>query len=242
MGVPIIGCGCAVCRSTDTRDRRLRTSALFTVDGRRLLIDAGPDFRYQMLRAAVTHIDGIMLTHEHADHIFGLDDIRAFNWMQGPVNLYAEERVLQNLRRVYDYAFIPAPYPGSPKLALHSIDMQPFDVAGISVIPVRGWHHRLPVLGFRIGNAAYLTDVKTVAVAEQQKLLGLDILIVNALRHTSHHSHFNLEEALQLINTVKPRHAWLTHISHDMGLYAETCQNLPENVSIAYDGLIIENT
>lgn len=246
QGVPVIGCRCAVCTSADPRDRRLRTSAMVETQGRRFVIDAGPDFRYQMLRAGVRHIDAILLTHEHKDHTGGLDDVRAFNFVDYPptihrVDIYAAPRVAACVRKDFDYAFERDKYRGGPEMALHEIDVsQPFSVAGIEVVPVSGQHSdRFEVTGYRIGPLAYLTDFKTIAKSEIEKLMGVDVLVVNALRFTPHVSHFNVAEAVALINRVQPRKAYLTHMSHEIGLHAEAKSKLPQGVQLAYDGLTV---
>lgn len=247
QGVPVIGCRCGVCASPDPRDRRLRTSAMVETRGVRLVIDAGPDFRYQMLRAGVRHIDGILLTHEHKDHIGGLDDVRAFNFVDYPptihrVDIYAAPRTLACVRKDFDYAFEQDKYRGAPEIELHEIDTErPFTVCGVEVVPVSGRHsERFTVTGYRIGPLAYLTDFKTIADAEVEKLRGVDTLVVNALRFREHPSHFNVAEALALIRRVAPRAAYLTHMSHEIGLHAATEPTMPPGVRLAWDGLSVE--
>ena len=247
QGVPVIGCRCKVCTSTDRRDNRLRTSAMVETGGVRLIIDAGPDFRYQMLRAGVRHIDAILLTHEHKDHIGGLDDVRAFNFVDYPptihkVDIYAATRTLACVRKDFDYAFAQDKYRGVPEIELHEIDpAHPFIIKGVEIIPVSGHHsERFAVTGYRIGGLGYLTDFKTIEDAEVEKLKGVEVLVVNALRFAIHPSHFNVAEALELIRRVGPRKAYLTHMSHDIGLHAETDPTLPEGVHLAYDELTVE--
>ena len=238
QGVPVVACECPVCLSFNEKDKRLRASVLIEVNGIKLAVDAGPDFRQQMLRVGLRRLDAILLTHEHTDHIFGLDDIRAFNWVQHhPMDIYAEARVQESIRRIFNYVFSKSQYPGIPQMNLHLIDNSTFFIDSVPVIPVRGYHHKLPVYGFRIGKMAYLTYIKTIEDHEKEKLADLDVLIVNALRIEKHVSHFNLEEALQLINEVKPKKAFLTHISHMMGLHDDVQRDLPVNVLLAYDGL-----
>jgi len=242
QGVPVIACDCEVCRSTDTRDKRLRTSALLEIDGKVLLIDAGPDFRQQLLRAEVKQLNAILLTHEHKDHTAGLDDVRAFNHITGrPIDIYAEARALDALKKEYNYVFAEHTYPGSPKMALHTIDERPFDVEGIRIEPVRVWHYRLPIFGFKIGRLAYITDAKTIDAAECEKLKNLDVMVLNAVRHGTHLSHFSLEEALTFITEMKPRRAYITHLSHRLEKHAELQSWLPQNVFLAYDGLVVES-
>jgi len=206
-----------------------------------LVIDAGPDFRQQMLAHQVHHLNGILITHEHVDHIFGLDDIRAFNWIQKqPTDIYAEERVQIAIRRIFDYVFASFRYPGIPQMHLHLIENKSFQIGDLEIMPIRGYHYKLPVFGFRIGKIAYVTDVNRLEDAEIDKLRGLEVLVVNALRKEEHISHYNLSQALELIDDVKPRKAYLTHLSHQMGFYNDVQKELPENVFLSYDGLEIE--
>lgn len=247
QGVPVIGCRCAVCTSDDRRDRRLRTSAMVEWRGVRLVIDAGPDFRYQLLRTGVSHLDGILLTHEHKDHIGGLDDVRALNFVDYPraihtVDLYATRRTLATVRKDFDYAFVADKYRGVPEIRLCEIDnQQPFRIKEVEIVPIAGKHSdRFEVTGFRFGRLAYLTDFKQIELAEIEKLRGVEVLVVNALRFAPHDSHWNIDEALAIIRTVGPQRAYLTHSSHEIGLYAVTNAQLPEGVELAYDGLEIE--
>lgn len=247
QGVPVIGCRCAVCTSADRRDHRLRTSAMVETRGVRIVIDAGPDFRYQMLRTGVRHIDAILLTHEHKDHTGGLDDVRAFNFVDYPeaihrVDLYATPHTAACVRKDFDYAFVENKYRGVPEIALHEFDpAAPFTVAGVRIVPVRGHHsERFRVTGYRIGPLAYLTDFKTIAEEEIRKLEGVEVLVVNALRFEEHYSHFSVGEALELIRRVGPREAYLTHMSHKIGLHALSGGLLPPHVHLAYDTLQIE--
>lgn len=243
QGVPIIGCSCKVCTSADPHDKRLRSSVLVEQNGVRIVIDTGPDFRYQMLREHITGIDAILYTHEHMDHVGGMDDVRAFNYvMQKPIDIYCEPRVERTLRRIFDYAFMEHKYPGVPEVVLHPIlsDAEAFDVRGVRVVPVRGRHFKLPVLGYRIGNICYLTDMNEIGDSEIAKFEGVDILVINALRREKHISHFTLDEALAVIGKAKPKRAYLTHISHQLGLYEELSRELPEGVFLAYDGLKIK--
>ncbi|MBR5484515.1 MAG: MBL fold metallo-hydrolase [Alistipes sp.] len=246
QGVPVIGCRCEVCQSADERDQRLRTSAMVECEDCRIIIDAGPDFRQQMLRTGARAIDAILLTHEHKDHTGGLDDVRAFNFVDFPiirvVDIFANTQTAAAIKKDYDYAFADNKYIGAPEMRLHTIDTAaPFKVKGHEIIPINGRHsERFFVTGYRIGPLAYMTDFKELLDGEEEKLQGIDTLVVNALRFREHHSHFNIEEALALINRIKPRVAYLTHMSHEIGLHAETAEKLPEGVFLGYDGLSIE--
>lgn len=241
QGVPVVACQCPVCLSANSKDKRLRASVLIETGAQCLVVDAGPDFRQQMLAHQVRHLNGILLTHEHVDHIFGLDDIRAFNWVQKqPTDIYAEERVHTAIRRIYNYVFATFKYPGIPQMNLHLIENKPFLIQDLEVIPIRGFHHKLPVFGFRFGSVAYVTDVNCLEEEEIEKLLGLDVLVLNALRREAHLSHYSLGQALDLIARVKPKKAYLTHVSHQMGFYDEVQAELPENVFLSYDGLVVE--
>ncbi len=241
QGVPVIACNCSVCRSKDPHDKRLRASALVETGGKVLLIDAGPDFRQQLLQANVQQLDAILLTHEHKDHTAGLDDVRAFNHITDkPVDIYAEPRVLEALKKEYNYVFAEHKYPGSPEMSLHALSEQACLIAGVPVQPVRVYHYRLPILGFRIGCLAYITDAKTVPESELDKLRDLDVLVVNAVKHGSHISHFSIEEALDFIALVKPQRAYVTHISHRLEAHAPLQAAMPEHVFIAYDGLVLD--
>lgn len=240
QGVPMIGCSCEVCCSADPRDRRLRASALVDYCGKRFLVDAGPDFRYQMLRAGVSHLDAILLTHNHKDHTGGLDDIRAFNYLEKKATqIYCEKYVEDSLRQEYSYAFAENKYPGAPDWDVHIIDDKPFSIDGVEIIPIRGKHFTLPVLGYRFGNIAYCTDMNRIPDEEFQKLAGLEHFIINCVRRGRHISHYSLEGALEVAARVGARHTWLTHLSHQLPRYEELTQELPEGVRPAYDGLVI---
>ena len=244
--MPVIGCRCEVCSSRDARDMRLRTSAYVEVDGRALVIDAGPDFRQQMLRAGIGRLDAILLTHQHKDHTAGIDDVRAFNFVDfptiRPMHIFGNKATIDTITKDFDYAFAQDKYRGVPVIELHTISHEePFEVAGVRVVAIEGSHsERFRVLGFRIGALAYLTDFSAISDEEVAKLEGVDTMVVNALRWERHSSHFSVDEALELIARVKPRRAFLTHMSHNIGLYAEAQRRLPEGVEFAYDGLEIE--
>lgn len=243
QGIPVVSCDCWVCVSPDSRDKRLRTSAMVEQSGTRIIIDAGPDFRQQMLRGDVKHIDAILLTHEHKDHIAGIDDVRAFNYTsRGPVDIYATGRVQAVVRKDFDYAFAEDRYPGAPLINLMTIEGdKPFRVGDTEVIPIAGMHYRMPVLGFRIGGIAYLTDFNHIADSEIDKIKGVEVLVINTLRREKHISHFTLDEALHIHDLTQPRHTYFTHISHQMGRYAQIARELPENCYFAYDGLVVES-
>jgi phosphoribosyl 1,2-cyclic phosphate phosphodiesterase len=241
QGIPVIACRCSVCTSSDSRDIRLRTSIMITSDQTNLVIDTGPDFRQQMLKENVKNLDGVVFTHEHKDHIAGMDDIRAFNFIQKKdMDIYATTEVQKALHREFHYVFAAKKYPGVPLVKLHQIDNDPFMVGDIKLTPVNVLHYMMPVKGYRVNDFSYITDAKTIPEEELEKIEGSKILVINALRKTTHISHFNLEEALQIIERIKPRKAYLIHLSHLMGLHGELEKDLPENVEIAYDGLTIE--
>ncbi|MBC2844945.1 MBL fold metallo-hydrolase [Winogradskyella flava] len=240
QGIPIIGSDHPVCLSDNPKDKRLRVSVLVEWDNYSIVVDCGPDFRQQMLNAKVSRIDGIIFTHEHADHTMGLDDIRPFFFKQGDIPIYAHKRVLKALRKRFDYIFkTENKYPGAPNVIQKRIKNKPFTIGDLEVVPVKGHHNALQVFGFRFRDFAYLTDMKTLKNKEVDKLRNLDVLVVNALREKPHPSHFNLEEALDFISEVKPKRAYLTHISHHLGFHDNVQQNLPENVFLAYDNLEI---
>lgn len=244
QGVPMVACRCAVCTSTDPRDKRLRSSALVRYRAsnsaeRVLLIDAGPDMRQQMLRADVDALDAVLLTHEHMDHVAGIDDLRAFNFAQKrAMDIHGATATLEAVRRVFHYAFGAQRYPGVPDLRLHPLQAGvPVAVAGVPVLPVEVMHYHMPVLGFRIGGLAYVTDAKTIAPGQRDALRGADVLVLNALRIMPHVAHFNLEEALAVVDDLRPRTAYFTHISHLLGRHADVQQRLPKGVHLAHDGL-----
>ena len=237
-GVPLIGCQCAVCQSLDYRDKRLRVSVLIEVDGKNFVIDTGPDFRQQMLRERVTRLDAVLFTHQHKDHTAGLDDVRAFNFLQRrDMPVYGRGQVLDQLRNEFAYAFAEKKYPGIPRLQLHEIINQPFDIEGVTFTPIDGLHYRLPVFGFRVGNFAYLTDINFVSETELLKLQNLDVLVVGALQIEPHLSHFTLSQALDFAEKVAAKQTYFTHISHKLGLHREVSKVLPHTVALAQDGL-----
>lgn len=245
QGVPVIACNCKVCLSKNIKDKRLRTSILLETTKGNINIDAGPDFRQQMLREKVERLEAILFTHEHKDHIAGLDDVRAFNHKdKKAMNIYCSSRVFDALKREFHYVFDPKfKYPGIPQITPNIIDVKnSFNVLGNNITPIEVMHYKLPVLGYRIDNFAYITDANHIDNNELEKLKGLDVLILNALRKEKHISHFNLYEAIDVIEKLKPKKAYLTHISHLMGTHKETSLELPSNIKIAYDGLKINLT
>lgn len=250
QGVPMIGCNCHVCKSEDPRDNRLRTSALVETEGFRILIDCGPDFRQQMLRENITDIDAVLLTHQHKDHTGGLDDIRAFNYFRkAAFPIYAETLVQESLKMEYSYAFAEYKYPGVPDYILHTIDENPFTITKtlpdgtvktLEITPIRVFHYKLPILGFKFGKMAYITDGSSIPQEEFQKLQGLDLLIINTVRKEKHISHFSLQEALAIIEKAAAPRNCLTHMSHQIGRHKDLLETLPANVLPAYDGLQLE--
>lgn len=237
----MIGCGCEVCTSPDPKDKRLRASAFVEYEGLRLVIDAGPDFRTQMLNEDIGSIDAILLTHNHKDHTGGLDDIRAFNYHEKKAaQIYCEKYVEDSLRMEYSYAFAENKYPGAPEWEVQIIDDKPFEINGTEIVPIRGMHYRLPVLGYRFGDIAYCTDMNHIPEEEFPKLQGLEHFVINTVRRGHHISHFSLEEALEVAARVSAKHTWLTHLSHQLPCHTELASELPDGVRPAYDGLVIE--
>ncbi|MFZ9028812.1 MAG: MBL fold metallo-hydrolase [Crocinitomicaceae bacterium] len=241
QGVPVIACSCPVCQSQDPRDKRTRSSIMFSVNGENYVVDTGPDFRAQMLREDVQSLRAILYTHEHKDHVAGMDDVRAFNYKeQRDMEIFCSERVEEALIREFYYVFESVKYPGVPVVNINRIENKVFTLpCGEEIIPVEVMHYKMPVLGFRIKDFTYITDAKTVAESELEKVKGSKVLVVNALRKNEHISHFNLEEALAFIEKVNPEMAYLTHISHLFESHEEIERELPENVRVAYDGLKI---
>lgn len=247
-GVPQLRCGCPTCTSTDKRDHRLRASALLEVAGKRILIDCGPDFHQQMLRhgerSRQDRLDALLVTHQHYDHVGGIDDLRPYCYQEemkeSGFPVYCQADVARDLRERLPYSFKADPYPGAPRFDLREIEAgKSFQVAGLEVLPVRVNHYLLDILGFRIGELGYITDAKVVPDDTVEAMKGVDTLVINALRHKPHISHITLDEALELISRIKPKVAYLTHMSHDMGRYAEVAPTLPENVFLAVDDLKI---
>jgi phosphoribosyl 1,2-cyclic phosphate phosphodiesterase len=241
QGVPVITCECEVCRSVDFRDKRLRVSVHLQIGDKSLIIDSGPDFRQQVLRERVKTLDALLFTHEHKDHTAGMDDIRSFNFRQKKdIPIYARASVMEQIKREYHYIFSDFKYPGVPRVQVNIINNSPFTVDDIEVIPVEVLHYRLPVFGFRIGDFSYITDANYIAPEELEKVRGSKVIIVNALQKEPHISHFTLSQAVELLQELKPQKAFLTHISHKLGLHAEVEKDLPEFIRLGYDGLKFE--
>ncbi len=241
QGIPVIGCDCEVCHSKDSMDKRLRTSILLEVNGKTFIVDTGPDFRQQMLREEVHNLDGVIYTHEHRDHVAGLDDVRPINFLQQkPLELYGEERLLEALKQMLPYAFKENKYPGVPDLNLNQIVNREFTVEGVEFLPIRVYHYKLPVFGFRVGDFTYITDANYIPEEEKEKITGSKYIVLNTLRKKKHVSHFSLSEALELVNEFSPRKAYLIHMSHQMGFHEKVNAELPEHIDLAYDGLSFE--
>ena len=241
QGVPVIACDCEVCLSKNEKDKRLRVSILIEDKGKAIVIDTGPDFRQQMLRENVQQLDAVVFTHEHKDHVAGLDDVRAFNFKQKKdMEVYASELCQVALKREFHYAFAENPYPGVPRINLNTIEDSPFNVGEVELIPINVWHHKMPVKAFRINNFTYITDANKIEEEEIEKIKGSEIIVLNALRKTDHISHFKLSEAIELLEELAPKKAYLTHISHYLGKHDEVGKELPDFIELAYDGLKIE--
>ena len=238
QGVPVIGCHCEVCSSLDFRDKRLRVSIHIEIKGNSFIIDSGPDFRQQILRENIQKMDALIFTHQHKDHTAGMDDIRSFNFKQNmDMPVFATIDVFEQLKREFFYIFEEEKYPGVPKIQVNIIDDSPFEINGIKIIPIQVMHYKLPVFGYRIADFTYITDANYISDTEKQKIMGSKVLVLNALQHNKHISHFNLQEALDLVEELKPEKAYFTHISHKLGMHNSI--TLPDNVALAYDGLKI---
>lgn len=236
----MIACECEVCRSADCKDKRLRSSILVESSNTTIVIDTTPDFRYQMLRAGVKKLDAVLYTHAHKDHIAGLDDIRAFNYFQQqPMKVYANEMTMKELKREFQYAFSEHKYPGVPDIELQTIDKTPLVIGDIPIIPVMVWHLRMPVYAYRFGAFTYITDANRIEETERQKIRGSHTVVLNALRKEKHISHFNLEEAVEMVNELNIPHACFTHISHQLGKHADINRELPAGMQLAYDGMVL---
>lgn len=238
QGIPVIGCPCKVCNSLDFRDKRLRTSVHIAVNNMSLVIDTGPDFRQQMLREHIHSLDAILFTHEHKDHTAGLDDIRPFNFRQKrDMPIFGRQQVIDQIKTEFAYAFSEKKYPGVPQITPYPITNKAFDLNGLTIEPIEVFHYKLPVFGFRIHDFTYITDASYISPKEKEKIKNSEVLVLNALQKEEHISHFTLDEALAVIEELKPKKAYLTHISHRLGLHNEIMQELPEHVELAYDGL-----
>jgi phosphoribosyl 1,2-cyclic phosphate phosphodiesterase len=241
QGVPPIGCKSPVCLSDNPKDKRLRASIMVETLGKRLVIDTGPDFRYQMLRANVDNIDAVLFTHEHRDHTAGLDDIRPFNFINDKkIPVYLHPRVHESLKEQFSYIFADLKYPGIPEIEVHLIDNKPFFIGDIQVVPIEVLHYRLPVLGFRINDFAYITDANYIDQIELDKLKGVKYLVLNALRRETHISHFTLEEATRIALQIGAEHTYFTHMSHQIGFHDDVCNELPDGIDLAFDGQVLE--
>ncbi|MFY0253514.1 MBL fold metallo-hydrolase [Chitinophaga sp. 30R24] len=241
QGVPVIACGCEVCTSADKKDKRLRSSIMISSPAGNIVVDTTPDFRYQMLREKVGHLEAVLITHSHKDHIAGMDDIRAFNYFQqSAINIYATEFSQSVIRREFAYAFADYKYPGIPEINLKTIADDPFQVNGLTVTPIHVMHHKMPVIGFRVHDFTYITDANYIAPEEKAKIRGSKVLVLNALRKEKHISHFTLEEAIALGKELEVPQVYFTHISHQLGLHETVSGELPEGTALAYDGLSLE--
>jgi phosphoribosyl 1,2-cyclic phosphate phosphodiesterase len=241
QGVPLIACTCNVCLSGDLKDKRLRTSILIEEKEKIFVIDTGPDFRQQMLRENVKNLDAVLFTHEHKDHMAGFDDIRAFNFIQKKkMDVYASARVQEAIRREFAYIFSDFKYPGIPEINLHLLENKPTAIHDVTFIPIEVMHYKLPVFGFRMNDFTYITDANYISDAEKEKIKGTKVLVLSALRREPHISHFNLEQAIEMVKELKPEKAYFTHISHQLGLHEEVQRELPANIELAYDGLKLE--
>jgi phosphoribosyl 1,2-cyclic phosphate phosphodiesterase len=241
QGVPPIGCRSDVCLSENPRDKRLRASIHIEWNGLSLVVDCGPDFRYQMIRAGISRVDALLFTHEHRDHTAGLDDIRPFNYLQeGALPVYLHPRVYQAFQGQFDYIFQPVPYPGIPQIDWHLIDNEAFEIGGHVIRPVEVLHYKLPVLGFVFDRFAYVTDANFISDKEKEKLKGMDVLVLNALRREAHISHFTLAEAVALAKELGAKQTYFTHMSHQIGLHDDVCSELPHGIDLAHDGLVVE--
>ncbi len=241
QGVPVIACECDVCMSNNTKDQRLRSSVMIETKGNTFVIDAGPDFRTQMLRAKVKHLDAVILTHAHKDHIAGLDDVRAFNFIQKKaIDVYSREDVQTAIKNEFSYAFAVYKYPGVPEINLKTVENKLFEINNIKIIPIEVKHMELKIFGYRVGNFTYITDCNYISDEEFEKIKGSEVVVINALRRKKHVSHFTLDEAIAILEKLKPQKAYLTHISHMLGLHDEVEKELPSFIHLAYDGLTIE--
>lgn len=241
IGVPVIACNCPVCKSNDVRDKRFRTSAMLRINNHNIIIDCGPDFRFQMLKQKVEDIDAVIFTHEHRDHIAGLDDIRAFNYvLNKSIPIYGTHQVIEAIKTEFPYIFEEGRFFGIPQISVNEINSDIFSIGKIKILPIMVMHNKLPVFGYRFENLTYITDASFISDEEIEKVKGTKVLVINALRNSKHISHFSLEEALAFIEKIKPERAYITHISHFLGLHEDVEKKLPGNVRLAHDNLVIE--
>lgn len=240
-GVPVVACNCDVCKSKDPRDKRFRTSAMITIGDCNIVIDCGPDFRFQMLKQNVENIEAIVFTHQHRDHIAGLDDIRGFNYiLNKTIDIYGSQQVLDGIQTEFPYIFLEKRFFGAPQICMHAIENAPFAINDIEFIPIEVMHDKMQIFGYRIGEFTYITDGSFISEKEKEKIFGSRVLVINALRNSKHISHFSLNEAIAIIQEINPEMAYLTHISHFLGLHEVIERRLPPNIHLAYDNLKIE--
>ncbi len=240
QGIPVIGCHCEVCSSLDYRDKRLRTSIHIQVEGKSIIVDSGPDFRQQVLRERIERLDALLFTHQHKDHTAGMDDVRSFNFKQKmDMPVYGTRAVIEQLKQEFSYVFEPVKYPGIPRIQVNEIDLRPFKIGDVEIQPIEVMHYKLPVLGFRLGDFTYITDANYISQEQINKIKGTKVLVLNALQIDQHISHFNLEEALEMVEIIGPEMAYFTHISHKLGKHKKISQSLPDHVQLAWDGLKI---
>jgi phosphoribosyl 1,2-cyclic phosphate phosphodiesterase len=240
QGIPVIACECAVCKSFDYRDKRLRTSVYIETDKLKIIIDTGPDFRQQVLRERIKQLDAILFTHEHKDHIAGLDDVRGFNYaQQRDMPVYARANVIEALKREFAYIFAEYQYPGIPRIAIHEMDGSPFHILDEQIQPIKVMHYKLPIFGFRIQDFTYITDANFISDEEMEKIKGSKVVVLNALQKDPHVSHFTLQQAIEVIQKIQPEHAYFVHMGHRMGKHEDVEKELPENIHFAFDGLTL---
>jgi phosphoribosyl 1,2-cyclic phosphate phosphodiesterase len=241
QGIPVIACECIVCRSEDPKDNRLRTSVLIEEEGKNIVIDTGPDFRQQILREGVNNLDAVVFTHQHKDHVAGMDDVRAFNHkFKKDMDVYCTNEVEEALNREYPYVFSNYRYPGVPQVKIHNIENKPFNIGKIEFVPIKALHYKLPVFGYRVKDFVYLTDISYISDEEKEKIRGAKIVVLDALRKEPHISHLSMQEAVDILEELKPEQGYLIHISHYMGLHKQVNKELPDFIKLSYDGLVLE--
>lgn len=241
QGIPVIACECIVCRSEDPKDNRLRTSLLIEEEGKNIVIDTGPDFRQQILREGVNNLDAVVFTHQHKDHVAGMDDVRAFNHkFKRDMDVYCTNEVEEALNREFPYVFSNYRYPGVPQVKIHNIENKPFNIGKIEFIPIKALHYKLPVFGYRVKDFVYLTDISYISDEEKEKIRGAKIVVLDALRKEPHISHLSMQEAVDILEELKPEQGYLIHISHYMGLHKQVNKELPDFIKLSYDGLVLQ--